>query len=47
MDVVKVKEVAGTDIFFDTYTHKFMYWDNGKPRTSIHLDNLIKRLTKK
>ena len=46
MDAKKIKEVNGTDIFLDLYTHKFYYWDNGNKRTSASLDKLINKLNK-
>ena len=47
MDVRKVNEVNGYDIFLDMYTHRYFYWDNGKKRTSYYCQNLINRLKKK
>lgn len=45
-NIYKVKEVNGTDIFFDRYYHRFFYWDNGKRKTSISLPKLEQRLNK-
>lgn len=42
----KVAEINGTDIFFDSYNHRFYYWDNGNKRTSVSLPKLVQRLNK-
>jgi len=47
MDVRKVKEVNGVDIYFDLVTNRFFYWENGKKRTSVSISNLINKLSKK
>lgn len=46
-DIVKIKEVNGTDIFFDRFEQRFFYWDNLKRKTSLNLDNLIRKLKSK
>lgn len=45
-DIVKIREENGVDIFFDKVAQRFFYWDNGRQKTSVHLQNLINRLNK-
>lgn len=35
-------ETSTKGIFFDTITHKFFVWVNGKKKTSINKNNLLK-----
>lgn len=46
MDIYKVNEVNGVNIFLDAYTHRYFYWENGKKRSSYYCQNLINRLKK-
>lgn len=45
-NIHKVNEINGTDIFFDTYNHRYFYWENGKQKTSVYLSKLVNRLKK-
>lgn len=46
MDIIEVKVINGTSIFWDRLYHYFYYWDNGRKRTSRNLNVLVSKLNK-
>lgn len=46
MDIIEVKIINGTSIFYDRLYHCFYYWCNGRKRTSRNLNVLVDKLNK-
>ena len=44
MDIIEVKRINGTSIFWDRLYHTFYYWCNGRKVKSKSLDKLINKL---
>lgn len=44
MDIIEVKIVNGTSIFYDRLYHTFYYWDNGRKKTNKDINKLVKHL---
>lgn len=44
MDIIEVKVVNGTSIFWDRLYHCFYYWYNGRKKTSKDINKLVKQL---
>lgn len=46
MDIIEVKVVNGTSIFWDRLYHTFYYWCNGRKVKSVSINKLINKLNK-
>ena len=46
MDIIEVKVVNGTSIFWDRLYHTFYYWNNGRKVKSVNINKLINKLNK-
>ena len=44
MDIIEVKVINGTSIFYDRLYHTFYYWDNGRKMKNKNIEILIKKL---
>lgn len=46
MDIIEVKVINGTSIFWDRLYNTFYYWDNGRKVKSVNINVLINKLNK-